>query len=122
MRDFELSLRLISQAAALLLLSDSFLRACLLLLRAVAPERATAGSNAASKAASDASGGCVILIAARDEAGTIGPTVTALKESLVEWPGSDLWVAADRCSDRTAIEAITAGAKVAERPNENSDE
>jgi len=126
MRDFELSLRLISQTAALLLLSDSFLRACLLLLRAAIPKRATAGSNTASEAvsgvASDASGGCVILIAARDEAGTIGPTVTALKESLVEWPGSSLWVAADRCSDRTAIEAIAAGAKVAERPDENSNE
>jgi cellulose synthase/poly-beta-1,6-N-acetylglucosamine synthase-like glycosyltransferase len=60
------------------------------------------------------------LIAARDEAGTIGPTVTALKERLAEWPGSSLWVAADRCSDHTAAEALSAGAKVAERANDDS--
>ncbi|MGH9938126.1 MAG: glycosyltransferase family 2 protein [Blastocatellia bacterium] len=106
-----------SQSAALLLVSDSFLRACLLLLRATKTER---GSESAAESGA-APGGCVILIAAHDEAGTIGPTVAALKEHLVEWPGSSLWVVADRCSDRTAVEAIIAGAKVAERPNGDLD-
>src|SRR5262249_47437286 len=50
-----------------------------------------------------------------------GPTVTALKELLVEWPGSGLWVTADRCSDQTATEASIAGAKVAERLEESSE-
>lgn len=57
-------------------------------------------------------GGCVVLIAAHDEAGTIGPTVEALKTHLSEWPNSVLWVVADRCSDATAEEAAAAGAEV----------
>ena len=118
MRDFEPAIRLISQLAALLLLSDSFLRTSLLLLRATKPERVE-GSESNREA--QASGGCVVLIAAHNEAGTIGPTVTALKEHLVEWPGSSLWVTADRCSDQTAAEAAIAGAKVAERPDESSE-
>jgi cellulose synthase/poly-beta-1,6-N-acetylglucosamine synthase-like glycosyltransferase len=118
MRDFELVIRLISQAAALLLLSDGLFRAILLLLRGVMPERVD-GPESNTESAS--SRGCVVLIAAHNEAGTIGPTVTALKEQLVEWPGSSLWVSADRCSDQTTIEAATAGAKVAERPNESSE-
>jgi len=118
MRDFELLIRLMSQAVALLLLSDGFLRACLLLLRAAMPERA---EGTGSKTESVTSKGCVVLIAAHNEAGTIGPTVTALKEHLREWPGSSLWVSADRCSDQTAIEASMAGAKVAERTNESSE-
>ena len=122
MRYLELVFRLMSQSVALLLVSDSFLRACLLLLRAAKTERGSASeSNSESGAASDTSRGCVILIAARDEAGTIGPTVAALKEHVVEWPGSSVWVVADRCSDRTAVEAIIAGAKVAERPNGDLD-
>ncbi len=123
MQDIEPLLRLIGQLTALLPLSDSVLRVCLLLLRMAAPKRDEAPeSNPESNTASGASGGCVILIAAHDEAGTIGPTVTALNEHLVEWPGSSLWVVADRCSDQTAIEASTAGAKVTERPNGSSDE
>ncbi|HKQ73985.1 MAG TPA: glycosyltransferase family 2 protein, partial [Blastocatellia bacterium] len=106
--------KLVSQTLALLLLSDSILRASLLLLRAAAPDRA-AGPE--SNTESQTSRGCVVLIAAHNEAGTIGPTVTAFKEQLAEWPGSSLWVAADRCSDQTALEAALAGAKVAERPN-----
>jgi cellulose synthase/poly-beta-1,6-N-acetylglucosamine synthase-like glycosyltransferase len=108
MRNVEPVLSLIGQSAALLLLTDSFLRACLLLLRLAKPRRG-------SKPASGDSKGCVILIAAHDEAGTIGPTVSALKEHLTEWPGSVLWVVADRCSDATAVEAAIAGARVAER-------
>ncbi|HKE05721.1 MAG TPA: glycosyltransferase family 2 protein [Blastocatellia bacterium] len=118
MRDFELVIRLITQAAALLLLSDSFLRASLLLLRAARPERV---EGPESNAESQTSRGCVVLIAAHNEAGTIGPTVTALKGCLVEWPGSGLWVTADRCSDQTATEASIAGAKVAERLDEGSE-
>lgn len=126
MRDPELVFKLMSQSVALLLLSDSFLRACLLCLRAAKPERGAApesdvGSNVESGTESGVSRGCVILIAAHDEAGTIGLTVAALKEHLVEWPGSSLWVVADRCSDRTAVEAMIAGAKVAERPNGSLD-
>ena len=59
--------------------------------------------------------GCVILIAAHDEAGTIGPTITELKKQLDEWPGSSLWVVADRCTDFTADEAAKAGAEVIRR-------
>src|SRR5262249_21164532 len=123
MQDIEPVLRLIGKSTALLLLSDSVLRVCLLVLRMAAPKRAGAPeSNPDSDAASGSSGGCVILIAAHDEAGTIGPTVAALIEHLVEWPGSGLWVVADRCSDQTAIEASIAGAKVTERPNGSPDE
>ena len=99
-----------------LLLFDSLLRFALLCLRALMPERPTArpidlpaGLNAVS------SQGCVILIAAHDEAGTIGPTVTALFGALTEWPHSSLWVVADRCTDSTAQEAEAAGAQVAAR-------
>lgn len=108
MQDLEPVSRLIVQSAALLLLSDSFLRACLLCLRAAKPECEEAPEPTSSR-------GCAILIAAHDEAGTIGPTVAALKEHLGEWPGSSVWVVADRCSDKTAVEAAIAGAQVAER-------
>jgi cellulose synthase/poly-beta-1,6-N-acetylglucosamine synthase-like glycosyltransferase len=114
MRNLELIFRLLGYSVVFLLLADSLLRACLLVLRATKSERA-------SKPESEALKGCVILIAAHDEAGTIGPTVTALKEHLVEWPGSKLWVVADRCTDRTALEAAVAGAQVAERPNGDLD-
>jgi glycosyltransferase involved in cell wall biosynthesis len=63
----------------------------------------------------EAENGCVVLIAAHEEAGTIGPTVAALKSQLCEWPGSRLWVVADRCHDGTAAEAKSAGAQVASR-------
>ncbi|MGH9833760.1 MAG: glycosyltransferase family 2 protein [Blastocatellia bacterium] len=108
MLSLETVFKLIGHAAAVLLLLDSLLRAALLCLRATrrAPNEATEAG---------ASNGCVVLIAAHDEAGTIGPTVIALKNHLREWPGSVLWVVADRCADKTAIEAAVAGARVAER-------
>src|SRR5262245_58410632 len=118
MRDFELVIKFISLSVALLLISDSILRASLLLLRAIMPDRSKAPESSTK---TETSRGCVVLIAAHNEAGTIGPTVTSLKPHLAEWPGSSLWVAADRCSDQTAIEAATAGAKVAERPNVSSE-
>lgn len=64
---------------------------------------------------SDSALGCAVLIAAHNEAGTIGPTITDLKKQLFEWPNSSLWVVADRCTDVTANEALEAGAKVATR-------
>ncbi len=108
MLSLETVFTLIGHAAAVLLLSDSLLRAALLCLRATRRAR-----NETTEAG--ASNGCVVLIAAHDEAGTIGPTVVALKNRLREWPGSVLWVVADRCADQTAIEAAVAGARVAER-------
>lgn len=59
--------------------------------------------------------GLVVLIAARDEAGTIGATVESMRPLLQEVPGSRLWVVADHCADGTASEAGAAGALVAER-------
>ena len=56
-----------------------------------------------------------MLIAARDEAGTIGKTVASLVPQLVEWPGTTLWVIADRCTDATAEESLRCGANVAIR-------
>jgi cellulose synthase/poly-beta-1,6-N-acetylglucosamine synthase-like glycosyltransferase len=108
MLSLETVFKVIGHAAAMLLLLDSLLRAALLCLRATGRAR-----NEATEA--DASNGCVVLIAAHDEAGTIGPTVAALRNHLREWPGSVLWVVADRCADKTAVEAAVAGARVAER-------
>lgn len=56
-----------------------------------------------------------ILIPAHNESGTIGATVAALAAHLPEWPGTQVWVLADRCTDGTAAEAASAGAKVAVR-------
>lgn len=92
----------------LLFLFDSLLRFLLLCLRVVAPARQRKLNNKATR-------GCAVLIAAHDEAGTIGPSVAALLEHLPEWPGSSLWVVADRCTDDTANEAAAAGAQVATR-------
>lgn len=92
----------------LLILLDGFLRFVLLCLRLVKP-----APPVRSQSATDA--GCVVLIAAHNEAGTIGPTITALHDYLPEWPGSTIWVVADRCTDKTANEARQAGASVAER-------
>lgn len=87
---------------------DSLLRFVLLCLRAVMPARKLlAGNNFV--------GGCVVLVAAHDEAGTIGPTIVELKKHLPEWPDSNLWVIADRCLDATAKEASIAGSEVALR-------
>lgn len=96
----------------LLLLFDSLLRFALLCLRALMPDKRIAQSTGQNPVLPK---GCVILIAAHDEAGTIGPTVTALKEAMAEWPNSSLWVVADRCTDSTAEEAEAAGAQVAAR-------
>src|ERR1043165_7475780 len=92
----------------LLLLFDSLLRFVFLCLRIVAPAKPRKPSDKPMR-------GCVVLIAAHDEAGTIGPTVAALRESLPEWPNSGLWVVAARCADNTADEAARAGAQVAAR-------
>ena len=91
-----------------LFLFDSLLRFLLLCLRVIAPARKRMPDNQTTR-------GCAVLIAAHDEAGTIGPTVAALRKHLPEWPGSSLWVVADRCTDDTANEAAQAGAQVAAR-------
>jgi hypothetical protein len=54
-----------------------------------------------------------ILVAARDEEGTIGKTVAALKE---QFPGAEVIVADDGSRDATAEEAERAGARVLELP------
>jgi cellulose synthase/poly-beta-1,6-N-acetylglucosamine synthase-like glycosyltransferase len=90
------------------LVLDSFLRFGLLLLRALRPAAPVWPEI-------EEANGCVVLIAAHEEAGTIGPTVAALKSHLREWPGSRLWVVADRCHDSTAAEAASTGAEVARR-------
>lgn len=92
---------------ACLMIGDSVLRFLLLCLRMVAPNRGVQPGRDIS--------GAVVLIAARDEHGTIGPTVELLLPHLVEWPGSSLWVVADHCTDLTADEARRSGARVAVR-------
>lgn len=87
---------------------DSLLRFVLLCLRIVSRRNERlAGNNSIA--------GCVVLIAAHNEAGIIGPTVESLKIHLSEWPGSTLFVVADRCTDATFAEAAAAGAEVAVR-------
>jgi hypothetical protein len=54
-----------------------------------------------------------VLVAARDEEGTIGPTVAALRE---QFPGAEVIVADDGSGDRTAEEAEEAGARVVRLP------
>ncbi len=94
------------------LLADSLMRFALLCLR-------TFKRNLAPPPPDDSlaniSNGSVLLIAAHNEAGTIGATVAALTTQLHEWPASMLWVVADRCNDATALEALSAGARVADR-------
>lgn len=90
------------------MLFDSLLRFVLLCLRLILPARQRESKNPPTR-------GCAILIAAHDEAGTIGPTIAALRQHLPEWPGSSLWVVADRCEDATADEAAEFGAQVAVR-------
>jgi cellulose synthase/poly-beta-1,6-N-acetylglucosamine synthase-like glycosyltransferase len=90
---------------ALCLLGDSLLRfllLCLRMIKAAPPPRPQAAGFKA-----------ILLIAARNETGTIGPTIEALIPSLSEWPSSRIWVVADHCTDGTAIEAARAGAHVA---------
>ena len=97
-------------ACGVWLIWDSVLRFVLLCLRTVKRPVSHASSNAHTR-------GGIILIAAHNEAGTIGPTVRALREHLDEWPNASLWVIADRCNDNTAQEAADAGAYVAPRPD-----
>lgn len=92
----------------LLFVFDSLLRFVLLCLRAAKRSGQAVTSDNAIE-------GCIVLIAAHDEAGTIGTTVEALKNHLAEWPNSNLWVVADRCTDATFAEAAAAGAEVAVR-------
>lgn len=93
---------------SLLFLLDCLLRFVLLCLRATKSSKAIA-------AKSETANGCVVLIAAHDEAGVIGATVAGLKDQINEWPNSSLWVVADRCTDSTAEEAAAAGSEVAVR-------
>ncbi len=86
---------------------DSLLRLVLLLVRGLHPAR--------REAAAVGFAGSIILIAARDEAEAIGPTVNAILPQLSDWPQSRLWVVADNCTDATAEEARGAGALVATR-------
>ncbi|MDX2031959.1 MAG: glycosyltransferase family 2 protein [Blastocatellia bacterium] len=90
------------------------LRFLLLLIRSLAPG-ARGPSTGARRPAETPGRGCAILIAAHNEEGTIGATVTRLRERLREWPESRIWVVADRCADATAAEAERAGAQVALR-------
>ncbi|NOT61548.1 MAG: glycosyltransferase, partial [Acidobacteria bacterium] len=88
----------------IVLIWDSVLRFVLLCIRALsAPLHALPFVVSAPRA--------FILIAAHNEAGTIGPTIRSLHEYLDEWP-ADIWVIADRCTDTTAAEAAAAGATV----------
>ncbi|MEK7833511.1 MAG: glycosyltransferase family 2 protein, partial [Acidobacteriota bacterium] len=80
----------------------------LLCLRAIKSSKSAESKSATAN-------GCVVLIAAHDEAGTIGMTVAELKDRISEWPNSSLWVIADRCADATAEEAAVAGSEVAVR-------
>ncbi|HMV84247.1 MAG TPA: glycosyltransferase [Blastocatellia bacterium] len=98
---------------SLLFLFDSLLRFLLLCLRMIAP--AWRRKSGTQTILGKKTRGCAVLIAAHDEAGTIGPTVAALQPHMPEWPGSSLYVVADRCTDATATEAAEAGALVAER-------
>ena len=92
------------------LIFDSLLRFGLLCLRLLLKR-----SVAVPTLSSAEFGVCHILIPAHNEAGTIGATVTALVAQLEAWPGAQIWVLADRCTDRTATEAANAGAKVVAR-------
>ena len=90
-----------------LVIADSLLRLVLLCLRwLLRPRPLTPEFEPA---------GCIVLIAARDEAGSIGPTVASLLPQLAEWPDSRLWVIADHCEDETEREAEQAGANVVPR-------
>jgi cellulose synthase/poly-beta-1,6-N-acetylglucosamine synthase-like glycosyltransferase len=98
-----------------ILLADSSLRFFLLLLRAAIPDRVPPPPEPGGDWGAEGGVGCTILIAAHDEAGVIGPTVSSLKSLLPEWPGSALWVIADRSTDSTPVEAASAGVQVARR-------
>ncbi len=90
---------------ALPLIIDSLLRAILIIVRIVRGRRCCDTATLPAQ-------GAILLIAARDEEGTIGETVSSLQPMLEEWPGSQLWIVADHCEDGTAGEAAAAGAVV----------
>ena len=56
--------------------------------------------------------GLAVLVAARNEADTIGPSVTALKAA---FPGATVWVGDDGSDDGTGDLALAAGARVISR-------
>ena len=93
---------------ALPFIFDSLLRAVLLVLRFCWPSRQLETATLPAP-------GAVLLIAACNEAATIGATVSSLHPLLEEWPGSEIWVVADRSEDLTAVRAREAGATVVER-------
>jgi cellulose synthase/poly-beta-1,6-N-acetylglucosamine synthase-like glycosyltransferase len=92
------------------LIFDSLLRFGLLCLRLLLKHSSSVHSASVVKP-----GIGHILIPAHNEAGTIGATIAALVVQLQEWPGAQIWVLADRCTDGTATEAASAGARVAIR-------
>ena len=66
-----------------------------------------------SKAVSPGEAGhLAVLVAARNEADTIGPSVTALRAA---FPGAVVWVGDDGSDDGTAELAMAAGARVISR-------
>ena len=87
---------------------DSLLRAMLVALRFLVRPRPVPPAPLPAS-------GALVLIAARNEAATIGATVSSLLPLLKEWPGSELWVVADRSEDQTAGRARESGARVVER-------
>ena len=91
-----------------LLICDSVLRGILLCLRLILKQAVASQKKIAVN-------GAIILIAARDEAGVMGPTVEALVPHLCEWTDARLWIVADNCTDETAAEAIREGVSVAVR-------
>ncbi len=92
---------------------DSLMRFILLSLRMIRKD--ASDSSSGEREPAETPNGAVILIASHNEAGTIGSTVADLRKQLDAWPGSRIWVVADRCEDATALEAACAGARVAER-------
>ncbi|MFM8393690.1 MAG: glycosyltransferase family 2 protein [Acidobacteriota bacterium] len=105
-------LALFINVAALPLILDSLLRAFLIIVRLVGRGGIQLPPAPLAKGES---GGAILLIAARDEEGTIGETVESLLPMLGEWVGSQLWIVADHCTDGTGDEAAAAGATVARR-------
>ena len=100
----------VGQVIAAVLISDSLMRFLLVLIRFFSRPR----SKTVTVEVADGEG-CVILIAAHNESGTIGETVRSFNERLAEWPLSEVWVVADRCQDSTADEARREAANVAVR-------
>lgn len=102
---------LLSGIVLMVLSFDSLLRFVLVLIRLIGPR----GRRNGAVEGMAADRGCIILISAHNESGTIGKTIAGLTGQLGAWPGSCVWVIADRCDDMTAAEAARAGAEVAVR-------